>query len=90
MPESGQSLTEVHGASFTPDRGPETRMEWAFWEATVMTRAEALDRIEQLVDHIDRHSYKNCAAERRELADLRALIDALDRDAARNAKGRAA
>jgi hypothetical protein len=50
-------------------------------EATVMTRAEALDRIERLVDHIDRYAYKNCSAERRELEDLRALIDAMDRPA---------
>ncbi len=55
-----------------------------------MTRQQALDRIERLVDHIDKYPLKNCSAERRELEDLRALIDRLDRDAARKLKGRAA
>jgi hypothetical protein len=43
-----------------------------------MTRQECLDRIERLVDHIDRYGLKNCAAERRELENLRAIIDQLD------------
>jgi hypothetical protein len=43
-----------------------------------MTRQEYLDRIERLVDHIDRYSFKNCSAERRELENLRAIIDQLD------------
>jgi hypothetical protein len=52
-----------------------------------MTRAEALDRIELLVDHIDRYSFKNCAPERRELEDLRALIDRMDAQAAPKRNG---
>ena len=50
-----------------------------------MTRAEAIDRIERLADHIDRYPYKNCAAEQAELEDLRALIDRMDEGERRKA-----
>ena len=43
-----------------------------------MTRTEAMDRVEQLVDRIERYSLKNCAPERQELENLRALIDRMD------------
>jgi hypothetical protein len=64
-------------------------MEWAFWEATPMTGAEAMDRIERLQDAIERYPYKNCAAERGELEMLRALIDRMDAQPKRK-KGKAA
>jgi hypothetical protein len=54
-----------------------------------MTRAEALDRVERLADHIDRYAFKNCSAERQELELLRALIDRMDAQPKRK-KGKAA